>query len=99
MAVATFVYRQNRIYVSDHEVMQHVRPTLFSRKESRLQLADVEDVNVVQKGILQTVFNYGTLTIETAGAVENFVFIFCPNPNYYAQAIQQARGRYINKKP
>ena len=97
LLIATYLYRQNRLAITPQEITQFSRLSFFDRKVSHLQMTDVEDVNVAQKGILPNLFNYGTLTIETAGAVDNFVFIFCPDPNHYAQIIQQARGRYIDK--
>ena len=33
----------------------------------RNSMANVEDVTAIQKGMLATMFNYGTLKVETAG--------------------------------
>lgn len=95
LLVATYIYNQNRIIVTSHDVEQIIQRGLLVRKNSRLELSDVEDVAVSQKGLLPTLFGYGTLTIQTAGALENFVFPYCINPNYYAYRLLQARGRYI----
>lgn len=95
LLVATYIYNQNRIIVTDHDIEQIIQRGLLVRKNSRLELSDVEDVSVYQKGLLPTLFGYGTLTIQTAGALENFVFSYCINPNFYAHRVLQARGRYI----
>lgn len=95
LLVATYIYNQNRILITDHDVEQITQRGLLVRKSARLELSDVEDVSVTQKGLLPTLFGYGTLTIETAGAEDNFVFSYCSNPNYYAHKVLQARGRYI----
>jgi hypothetical protein len=57
----------------------------------------VEDVSAEQKGFLPTFFNYGTLVVQTAGEMENFVFPYCPNPNKYADRILDARQAYADQ--
>ncbi len=97
LGVATLVYRRNCILVTDHDVEQLSQRSLLVRKITRLEMTDVEDVSAEQHGLLQTIFGYGTLTVETAGAVDNFVFTYCPHPNTYAAQILQARARYIER--
>src|SRR3569833_2970 len=95
LLISTYVYRQCRLVVSDKSVVQVLQRALFSRKISRLSMSNVEDVNVEQKGILPTMFKYGTLTIQTAGEVDNFVFPFCPDPDNYANRILDARQQIV----
>jgi uncharacterized membrane protein YdbT with pleckstrin-like domain len=91
---ATYVYRQSRLLVTDKSLVQITQRTLFIRKVSRLSMSNVEDVNEEQRGILASIFNYGTLTVETAGAKENFVFTLCPSPARLADRIIEARQAY-----
>lgn len=92
--VATYVYRQSRLLVTDKSLVQIMQRSLFIRNISRLSMSNVEDVTSEQKGILATIFNYGTLTIQTAGKIENFIFPTCPDPNKYAHQILEAREAY-----
>ncbi|MEX2006589.1 MAG: PH domain-containing protein [Candidatus Saccharimonadales bacterium] len=92
---AVYVYRQSRMVVTDQSLVQVLQSALFSRKVAHLSMSNVEDVKVEQRGILPMIFNYGTLTVETAGAVENFIFAFCPNPHKYASRILEARQLYV----
>ncbi len=94
LLVATYVYRQSRLLITDQSVIQINQQGLFIRKVTRLSIANVEDVNAEQKGILASIFGYGTLIIQTAGTMENFIFQWCPNPNKYAAIIMQARQDY-----
>jgi hypothetical protein len=91
---ATYVYRQSRLLVTDRSLVQILQKTLFIRKVSRLSMSNVEDVNEEQRGILASLFNYGTLTVQTAGTEENFVFTLCPNPARLADKIIDARQAY-----
>lgn len=96
LLVATYIYNQNRIIVTNHDVKQIIQRGLLFRTVTRLELSDVEDVAVDQNGLLPTLFNYGTLTIETAGAqTDNFVFPYCAHPSVYAHRLLHARGKYI----
>ena len=60
-------------------------------------MENVEDVTSEQGGIFPTIFNYGVLKVETAGEQNNFIFKYCPNPNAYAKALQDARAAYFAK--
>ena len=71
-----------------------MQKTLFNRKVSRLSMSNVEDVNEEQRGIISSLFNYGTLTVQTAGTEDNFVFTLCPDPTKLADKIIEARQAY-----
>jgi uncharacterized membrane protein YdbT with pleckstrin-like domain len=96
--IATYVYRQSRIIVTNRSLIQILQKGLFVRKISRLSFADVEDVTAEVRGILQSLFNYGTLQIETAGERPNFVFTYCPKPNFYAEQILTARQQFEDEE-
>jgi membrane protein YdbS with pleckstrin-like domain len=93
---ATYIYRQSELLITTKSLMQITQKSLFMRKVSRLSLSDVEDVSVEQRGILSALFGYGTLTVQTAGERENFIFPLCPSPQRYADQIIEARQAFID---
>ena len=93
--VATYIYRQSRLIVSDKSLVKILQRGLFIRKISRLSMSNVQDVTAEHSGILQTLLGYGTLTVETAGEEDNFVFPYCPSPDTYAERILEARQKYV----
>lgn len=95
--LSSVVYRQNRLIVTDRNITQILQYGLFSRKVSQLNLVNVEDVTASQKGLWQTIFGFGTVTIETAGEQSNFSFIYCPRPGYYAKIILEARENILGQ--
>lgn len=99
LVLASRIYKGNQLIVSDVNVTQVLQVGLFNRKVSELSMHNVEDVTSEQKGVMQTFFNYGTLTIETAGEQNNFIFVYCPNPNAYAKALLDARQQFFAKHP
>jgi len=92
--VATYIYRQSRLMVTDKSLVQIIQRGLFIRKVSRLSMSNVQDVAAEHKGFLATIFNFGTLTVQTAGEEDNFIFPYCPNPDFYADRILEARQAY-----
>lgn len=92
--VATYVYRQSRMLITDRGLVQMTQSSLFVRKVTRLSFSNVEDVSAERRGILPMILNYGTMMVQTAGTMDNFVFKYCPNPSYYADTIIEAREQY-----
>lgn len=95
--VATYIYRQSKMLVTDKSLVQILQQGLFIRKVSRLSMSNVEDVHAEHRGILSTIFDYGVLTIQTAGERENFIFNWCPSPDKYADRIIDARQAYAQR--
>lgn len=93
--VGTIVYESNELVVTDQNLMQILRYSLFNRQLSQLNLAKIQDVSVDQKGILQTYFNYGTIEVETAGEASNFRFPYAPDPNKAAKIIIEAHEDFV----
>lgn len=97
LAMATVVYKQTKLTVTDHNIVQVVQKGMLMRKISQLSLANVEDVTSEQKGAFANMYNYGTLVIETAGEQANFNFNFCPNPHRVAKIILDAKDNFLSK--
>jgi uncharacterized membrane protein YdbT with pleckstrin-like domain len=97
LLIATYIYRQNRLIVTDRNITQVIQRGLFNRQVSELPMANVEDITADQKGLIATLFNYGEVRVETAGEQNNFRFNYCPRPNYCAKIIQDARQHYVRR--
>jgi hypothetical protein len=95
-AVYAHLYLSNVVFVTNEKIAQVLYVTLFNRKISQLNIGDVQDVTVNQKGILARLFNYGTLVIETAGEQNNYVFTFVPKPYQSSKIIITAHEASIH---
>lgn len=98
LAVSSYIYSKNEWIITSDSLTQILQPSLFGRQVSQLSLNNLEDVTVQQNGVLQSMFNYGTLRAETAGERSKFYFLYCPNPNDYARKILAAREDFMNDK-
>lgn len=79
-AIAGYLYQSNIVIITSEKITQLLYKTIFDRKISQLSIGDVQDVTINQVGIFARIFNYGTLTIETAGEQANYTFTYTPNP-------------------
>lgn len=87
---AMVVYRKSRLILTNQKVVFIRYHSLFSREVSQLNIGEVEDVNVAQYTIWDRIFNMGTITIETAGEQNNYVFSHVHNPHKFARLTIQA---------
>ena len=99
MVIFTYIYRQNRLIITDKNLTQILQRGLFSRQVSELSMSNVEDVTANQHGFFPTVLGYGELLVETAGAEDNFDFSFCPHPSAYGKIVLEARQNFIDANP
>jgi len=95
--ISHIVYWVNRWVLTSDSLTQVQQRSLFDKQNSQLSLGNLEDVTASQDGILAHMFGFGTLRVETAGERSKFMFPFCPNPNYYAQQILNAREQFEQK--
>jgi uncharacterized membrane protein YdbT with pleckstrin-like domain len=95
--VATIIYKGNRWVVTSDSITQIQQTGLFHKQTSQLSLENLEDVTFEQNSILQTIFGYGTLKVETAGERSKFQFPFCPNPKKCAVDIIEAHEKFMNE--
>ena len=91
----TYVYNQSGLTVTNKNVIQILQKSIYERKVSHISLANIEDVTSEQRGVFSTMFNSGTLKIETAGEQANFIFPLCPHPNRVARIILDAKDDFI----
>ncbi len=61
--------------------------SLFARTVSEADLYKIQDVTSEVKGVFPSIFHYGRLKIQTAGAQDEFIVENIPNPEGLRQAI------------
>jgi uncharacterized membrane protein YdbT with pleckstrin-like domain len=85
-------WRNETFQVTSHYVVDIDRGP-FRTGESRKQapLTNVQNVNADRPGLLPTIFNYGNVYIETAGATADITFESVMKPNQVQQDIFERR--------
>ena len=96
MLIATIIYYKSSFVITDQSIKQTLQISLFNKKISQLDVAQIQDVTAERRGFLPTFLNYGRLLVEIAGEQENFHFDYCPNPDHYAKIILDSRQLYLS---
>lgn len=97
--VATMVYNANRFYLTNESVTQYIQTGLFSKKNQTISLGNIEDASYSQKGIIQTIFNYGSLRLSTEGEETTYRFAFVADPQKQTQLLNDAVEAFKNFRP
>jgi hypothetical protein len=74
------LYYLNIQIITSIRVVDISQEGLFSHVVSELHIDKIEDATSQTTGILGTIFNYGHVFVQTAGAVDRFDFHNVPNP-------------------
>ena len=82
-----WVWRRNRIVVTNEHIVDIDQRGIFNKKVSTLSLVKIQDVTAKVRGPWQTLFQYGTVIIQTAGEKENFSMDYISYPYQTGQSI------------
>lgn len=88
--------------ITNDRLLDMEQKSLFSRTISELDLYQVQDATSEVNGFLQTIFGYGTVSIQTAGAVDRFTFRNVSHPNKLRELILDLAAedkKYHEKQP
>ena len=79
------VYRANRFVITNERAIQWILNTIMSQKKQVINLESIEDISYSREGILQHLFDYGTVKLSTVGDESTYTFPFSPNPDKKAE--------------
>jgi hypothetical protein len=97
--IAIWVYMQNRFFLTNESVIQEIQLSLFSKREQTVSLMNIEDSSYSQKGILQTLFNYGSIRLSTEGDETTYRFSYVANPKEQVATLNNAVEAFKNGRP
>jgi hypothetical protein len=97
--VATYVYNDNKFYLTNESVIQEIRSSLFSRNEQTVSLSNIEDASYKQGGILPVILNYGVIRLSTEGDETTYRFSYVYNPKKEIAILNNAVEAFKNGRP
>ncbi len=89
-------YYLNVLMVTDKRVFDIDQEGLFKRKSASFRIDRIQNVTVDQKGILQTLLDFGGIRIETASE-ENFVTLYIAHPYEIKKLINEMQDGTLDK--
>lgn len=98
-AVALWVYLQNQFFMTNESVIQEIQESLFARHEQTVSLGSIEDASFRQSGILQLLFDYGTIRLSTEGEETTYIFHFVSQPKRQIAVLNNAIEAFKNGRP
>ncbi len=84
--------------VTDRRIIYIDQRSFFHRNVSMFRLERLQDIEIRTKGVIQHFLNFGTISAQTAGSVENnFVSTGLPDPRGLQATIQRAMDTRLQK--
>lgn len=96
---AYYIYISNKFYLTNESIIQEIQTSLFARKEQTVSLANIEDTSYRQYGILQQIFNYGSIRLSTEGDETTYRFNYVARPKEHVAILNNAVEAFKNGRP
>ena len=80
-------------YVTSDRLVDVEQKGLFHRDKAVLRLENIQDVAVVSRGIIQTLFGFGNIRAQTSGQTREFVMRNIANPEHVKEVIILEQGK------
>lgn len=95
----TIIYLANQFYLTNESVIQFIQTGLFSRKEQTISLQNIEDASFRQHGIIQHIFDYGSIRLSTEGDETTYRFYYAQHPRRQIALLNNAVESFKNGRP
>lgn len=100
LAWSTFTrYYLNAWILTNHRIVAIKQHGFFSRSVSSLFLSRIQDVTTDVHGVLSSLLNVGEITVQSAGAVDEFHMRGIPRPEQVRNIILRYVGEKTAEKP
>ena len=88
--LAAWVYLNNKFYLTNESVIENIQTSIFNNREQTVGLQNVEDVSYAKEGIMQYIFNYGSIRMSTMGDETTYRFKYVANPKEQAAKLNNS---------
>ena len=97
--IAMWVYMSNQFFLTNESVVQEIQVSLFSRLEQTVSLSNIEDASFTQRGVIQSMLNYGSIRLSTEGDETTYRFDYVRNPKGAIATLNNAVEAFKNGRP
>ncbi len=96
--ISYYVYVNNKFFLTNESIFQTIQISLFSKREQVISLDSIEDASYTQMGILQHLFNYGSIRLSTIGDENTYRLSYVTNPKEQIDMLNNAVDSYKKGK-
>lgn len=97
--IAVWVYLNNKFFLTNESVVQEIQTSLFAHHEQTVSLQNIEDASYRQVGIIQSLFNYGSIRLSTEGDETTYRFNYVSDPKKQIATLNNAVEAFKNGRP
>lgn len=88
-----------QIFIITNFRVLHLDQTLyFTRNRDSIDIPEIQDILIQQKGVLKTILNYGEIIITLSSAHATKTLLCIPNPEYFFRKINKTKREYITSR-
>ena len=93
-----FNYYLNITILTNYRLIQLQKTVFFQNNKDTIDLHKIQDLRKDQNGLLSTLFDYGSLTIEVSAIHETKCVHYIPSPEAWFQMLNEAKRKYIDRR-
>ncbi|MDB5176666.1 MAG: hypothetical protein JWN75_334 [Candidatus Saccharibacteria bacterium] len=97
--IVAWVYLNNKFFLTNESVIQEIQVSLFAHNEQTVSLSNIEDASYTQTGLIQLIFNYGSIRLSTEGDETTYRFQYVSNPKQQIAILNNAVEAFKNGRP
>lgn len=97
--IITWVYLNNKFFLTNESVIQEIQISLLARNEQTVSLENIEDASFTQTGVIQLLFNYGSIRLSTEGDETTYRFHYVSNPKRQIELLNNAVEAFKAGRP
>lgn len=90
-------YYLDVLVVTDKRIFDINQQGFFHRESGSFRIDRIQNITVDQEGIIQTLLNFGTIRIETAGENEDFIAPYITDPYAIKKFINELQDRVLER--
>lgn len=90
-------YYLDVLIVTDKRIFNINQQGFFHRESGSFRIDRIQNITVDQEGIIQTLLNFGTVRIETAGENDEFIAAYIANPYSIKKFVNELQDHAIEK--
>ena len=93
------IYTNNKFFLTNESVIQEIQTGIFSKHEQTVNLSNIEDASYTQNGIIQQMFDYGSIRLSTEGDETTYRFSYVAGPKKHIATLTNAIEAFKSGRP